>query len=95
MTAPGNDVLVLVLTLSVVVSSAYAIGRIHQWNKHGTERDEAFRHGYDQASLSIFNMMSRHGPPAPVRAPIGTPPAARSCVPAGRRPVRGPRSRGR
>jgi hypothetical protein len=62
MTAPGNDFLFLVLTLSILLSSAYAVGRIHQWHKHGVERDEAYRLGYDKASLSILNAMSRQCP---------------------------------
>jgi hypothetical protein len=61
MTAPGNDLLFLVLTLSVLLSSAYAVGRIHQWHKYGLERDEAYRTGYDKASRTIIGMMTgRH-----------------------------------
>lgn len=76
MTAPGNNLLLLVLTLSVLVSSAYAVGRIHQWHKYGLERDEAYRLGYDKASLSIIELMAHRrslaapesatGPPLPV-----------------------------
>jgi hypothetical protein len=62
MTAPGNDPLFLALTLSLLMSSAYALGRIHQWHRHGLERDEAYRRGYDKASLSILSMMTRHAP---------------------------------
>jgi hypothetical protein len=62
MTAPGNDPLFLALTLMLLMSSAYALGRIHQWHKHGLERDEAYRRGYDKASLSILTMMNRQSP---------------------------------
>ena len=62
MTAPGNDPVFLALALSFFVSSAYALGRIHQWHKHGRQRDEAYRQGYDKASQSILDMMSRHSP---------------------------------
>jgi hypothetical protein len=62
MTAPGNDPVFLALALSFFVSSAYALGRIHQWHKHGRERDDAYRQGYDKASLSILDMMTRHSP---------------------------------
>lgn len=62
MTAPGNDPLFLALTLSLLMSSAYALGRIHQWHKHGLERDEAYRRGYDKASMSILSMMTRRAP---------------------------------
>jgi hypothetical protein len=58
MTAPGNGLLFLVLTLCVVVSSGYAVGRIHQWHRHGLERDEAYRIGYDKASHSIVGMVT-------------------------------------
>jgi hypothetical protein len=57
MTAPGNDLLIVVLTLSVILSGAYAIGRIHQWQRHGLERDEAYHAGYDKASRSIMGMI--------------------------------------
>jgi len=62
MTAPGNNPLFLALTLSILMSSAYALGRIHQWRKHGRERDEAYRRGYDRASLSILRIMTPGGP---------------------------------
>jgi hypothetical protein len=58
MTAPGNDLLFLVLTLSILLSSAYAVGRIHQWHKYSLERDDAYRLGYDEASLSIIKLMA-------------------------------------
>jgi hypothetical protein len=61
MTAPGNNPLFLALTLSFLMSGAYALGRIHQWRKHGLERDEAYRRGYDRASLSILSIMTRRG----------------------------------
>src|SRR4051812_1250720 len=63
MTAPGNDLLIIILTLSVLLSSGYAMGRVHQSRKHGLERDEAYRAGYDKASRSIMGMMSDRRPP--------------------------------
>ncbi|MEV6350489.1 hypothetical protein [Actinoplanes sp. NPDC051851] len=65
MTAPGNNILYFALTLSVFVSSGYAVGRIHQWHRHGLERDEAYRTGYDKASRSIIGMMHGQGPAGP------------------------------
>jgi len=68
MTAPGNDLLLIVLMLSVFLSGSYAVGRIHQWQKCGIERDEAYQVGYDKASLAIVGMMTgRH--PAPGQEP--------------------------
>jgi hypothetical protein len=62
MTAPGNDPVFLALALSFFVTSAYALGRIHQWHKHGRQRDDAYRQGYDKASQSILDMMARPSP---------------------------------
>ena len=59
MTAPGNNLFFLALTFSIFISGAYALGRIHQWHKNGLDRDEEYRRGYDKASLSILDMMSR------------------------------------
>jgi hypothetical protein len=61
MTVPGNDLLLVLLTLSVFLSSAYAVGRIHQWERCSLERDEAYQVGYDKASRAIVGMMTaRH-----------------------------------
>ncbi|MFI6073854.1 hypothetical protein ACIA5C_20000 [Actinoplanes sp. NPDC051343] len=62
MTAPGNDPLFLALTLGLLMSTAYALGRIHQWHRHGLQRDEAYRRGYDRASVSILSIMTRRSP---------------------------------
>ncbi|MEU4239177.1 hypothetical protein [Actinoplanes sp. NPDC026619] len=61
MTAPGNYLLYITLTLGILVSSGYALGRIHQWHKDGLERDEAYRRGYDKASSSILSMIMKEG----------------------------------
>jgi hypothetical protein len=58
MTAPGNYHMYFLLTLAIVMSTGYAVGRIHQWHRHGVERDEAYRVGYDEASRSIMRLMS-------------------------------------
>jgi hypothetical protein len=57
MTAPGNYLLYFLLTLAIVMSTGYAVGRIHQWHRHGVERDKAYRTGYDEASRSIMRLM--------------------------------------
>ena len=56
MIAPGNDFIQILLALAFVIASGYAAGRIHQWYKHGLERDDAFRNGYNEASRSMFDM---------------------------------------
>jgi hypothetical protein len=78
MTAPGNGPLFLALTLSILMSSAYAIGRIHQWHRHGLARDEAYRRGYDRASMSILTMMNRQKTVAVSSGATVTPITARS-----------------
>jgi hypothetical protein len=69
MIAPGNYHLYLALTLGILISSGYAVGRIHQWHKDGRERDEAYRRGYETASLSVLSTMVRENP-------AGSPPTA-------------------
>ncbi|MCY1141760.1 hypothetical protein OWR29_27500 [Actinoplanes sp. Pm04-4] len=74
MIAPGNDVLIFLIALGVLMSSAYAFGRIHQWRRRGRERDEAYRIGYDNASRSIIGMMTARpstGPAGPAVARAG------------------------
>ena len=66
MIAPGNNFIQLILALAFVIASGYASGRIHQWYKHGLERDHAYREGYDQASQSMFDMVTRSTPRRPV-----------------------------
>jgi hypothetical protein len=56
MIAPGNSFIQLALALAFVIASGYASGRIHQWYKHGLERDDAYREGYNQASRSMFDL---------------------------------------
>jgi hypothetical protein len=56
MTAPGNNLLQIALALAFVIASGYASGRIHQWYRHGLERDHAYREGYNHASHSMFTM---------------------------------------
>ncbi|MEV4277032.1 hypothetical protein [Actinoplanes xinjiangensis] len=68
MTAPGNYLLYLLLTLAIVMSTGYAVGRIHQWHRHGVERDRAYRTGYDEASRSIMRLM---GDPEQTGRPLG------------------------
>ena len=89
MIAPGNSFIQLLLALAFVIASGYASGRIHQWYKHGLERDHAYREGYDQASQSMFDMVTR-GTPRRLAAEVPAP--ARAAGPAGhineRRPSR-------
>ncbi|MCA2214094.1 hypothetical protein [Jidongwangia harbinensis] len=71
MTAPGNNLLQIALALAFVIASGYASGRIHQWYRHGLERDHAYREGYNHASHSMFTMalQARSTPAAADLAP--------------------------
>jgi hypothetical protein len=71
MTAPGNNLLQIALALAFVIASGYASGRIHQWYRHGLERDHAYREGYNHASHSMFTMalQARSTPAAAVPPP--------------------------
>jgi hypothetical protein len=59
MIAPGNSMIQALFALAFVIATGYASGRIHQWYKHGVERDQAYRNGYNLASNSMFDMALR------------------------------------
>lgn len=59
MTVPGNEYALTLFFLTVTVSASYALGRLHQWYRQTTERDDAFRQGYDRASHSLFSLVAR------------------------------------
>ena len=80
MTAPGNSLLQITLALAFVIATGYASGRIHQWYRHGLERDRSYREGYDHASRSMFDLAVRSRPA--VGAPAAPPaPAAEAVQP--------------
>jgi hypothetical protein len=57
-TAPGNTSIIVILVLGIVVTSAYAIGRIQQWYLFGVRRDAAYRAGYDSASSLMLSVVA-------------------------------------
>jgi hypothetical protein len=59
MTAPGNGILLTVLTIVFTSCTGYAAGRIHQWYRTSLERDQAYRDGYDTATRSLFSVAAR------------------------------------
>jgi hypothetical protein len=70
MIAPGNNLIQIALALAFVIASGYASGRIHQWYRHGLERDHAYREGYNHASHSMFTMaLQARGASVPAAAP--------------------------
>ncbi|HWS38468.1 MAG TPA: hypothetical protein VN408_37740 [Actinoplanes sp.] len=80
MTAPGNGILYFILTLGIVVTSGYAIGRIHQWHRHGLDRDEAYRNGYDKACRSIIDMMAARKATLTTSMPVNPPHVRRTVL---------------
>ena len=56
MSAPGNSALIFTLLALFVACSGYAAGRVHQRNRTDEDREEAYRHGYDTASRSVFSL---------------------------------------
>jgi hypothetical protein len=73
MTAPGDSIIVVLLALVLVVASAYAAGRIHQWYRNGVHRDRAYREGYDKASHSLFDMAMHKRSAAGAEIAVPTP----------------------
>jgi hypothetical protein len=71
MTAPGSDAVLLLFFLALMIAGSYAMGRLHQWYRQTTERDDAFREGYDRASYSLFALVTRHEGRKPRPAPPG------------------------
>ncbi|MBG0560340.1 hypothetical protein [Actinoplanes aureus] len=59
MTAPGDIVILLVLLASVLACAGYAAGRLHQRRQSGADREEAYRHGFDSGTRSVFGMAAR------------------------------------
>ncbi|GGL04743.1 hypothetical protein [Mangrovihabitans endophyticus] len=87
MISPDNSFLQILLALAFVIASGYAFGRIHQWYKHGLERDHAYREGYDHASRSMFTMALQVRSPAPQPAAVHAASPAIEATPAvARRP---------
>ena len=52
------------LAVAMVIFTAYATGRVHQWARQSLERDEAFREGYNLASHALFHLAARSAPTA-------------------------------
>ena len=69
MTSPGNASIILFIVLGIVVTTAYAIGRIQQWYLHGVRRDAAYRAGYDSASSLMLSVVAGATTPATTAAP--------------------------
>ena len=60
MTFPSSTALQVMFAVAIVIFTAYAAGRVHQWYRHGFEREEAFREGYNQASHALFHLATRN-----------------------------------
>ncbi|MFI5494888.1 hypothetical protein [Actinoplanes sp. NPDC051859] len=76
MTPTGSIALQLALSVAMVIFTAYVAGRVHQWYRHGFDRDVAFREGYNQASHTLFQLAVRNHP-------VGINPTASGSLPSG------------
>lgn len=61
------------LAVGIVIFTAYAAGRVHQWYRHGFEREVAYREGYNEASHALFHLAIRTlpGTSSPGAGPTG------------------------
>src|SRR4051812_8956335 len=59
MTAPGDSVLLLILLAIFLACCGYAAGRLHQRYQTWSDREEAYRDGYDMATRSVFSLAAR------------------------------------
>ena len=76
MQASTVSALQVVFAVAMVISTAYAAGRVHQWSRHAAEREVAYREGYHQASRTLFPLAARAVPgPAPRSHPLNEPDA--------------------
>lgn len=57
--APGNDAFIALIGMAIAITAAYACGRLQQWYRQTTDREDAFRHGYNLAAQSLFTMAAR------------------------------------
>ena len=64
MTLPSSTALQVTFAVALVIFTAYAAGRVHQWFRHGFEREVAFREGYNLASHTLFHLATRSLPAA-------------------------------
>lgn len=54
-----NPLLSAGLLVGILMLFCYATGRLHQWYLTTTERELAFRDGYDAATKSLFSLATR------------------------------------
>jgi hypothetical protein len=78
---PGNDIVLTFLGIMLVLTAAYATGRLHQRLRTASDRDEAYAKGYDQATQSMWALAVRPVAPSVVPVPLEEP------IPAGRHHV--------
>jgi len=59
MTVPRNVAVVLVLVALFLACTGYAAGRLHQWHRRRSDRDAAYREGYEIATRKTFSLAAR------------------------------------
>ena len=70
MNASTSVAIQVAVAVAMLTFTAYAAGRVHQWYRHGFEREVAYREGYNEASHALFRLATRS---APVRLTPGNP----------------------
>jgi hypothetical protein len=65
----GDDSTFQIIACIVIsILCAYGGGRIHQWYKHGMDRDRSFREGFNHGYHALFPHAARGPRPAAGRA---------------------------
>jgi hypothetical protein len=89
MTFFRQDFLGPAVAMFLLVLMTYIAGRIHQFFKQTTEREQAFREGYNSATRSLFSLATQTAravkprpSPKPIRGFASVEPEARSPLPA-------------
>jgi hypothetical protein len=54
-----NSALQAIACIVILILCAYGGGRIHQWYKHGMDRDRSFRDGFSHGYHALFPIAAR------------------------------------
>lgn len=83
----GQDFAASLAAIVLVAIMCYIGGRVHQYYKQGTERESAFRDGYNQATRSLFSLATRAtagvAAKPPLEAKVVKPPTLRGTAAVG------------
>ncbi len=54
-----NSAFQAIACIAIAILCAYGGGRIHQWYKHGMDRDRSFRDGFSHGYHALFPIAAR------------------------------------